>query len=101
KGELLLTLSSERYDQAGSGAQEEISRRVQERLTLLEAERQKLLAVHKEEIISLDNVISNLRRTVDHYSRQIKLQQAHVALAGDSARRYRSLSSENYVSRDQ
>ncbi|CAM3927214.1 Membrane fusion protein biotin-lipoyl like domain-containing protein [Bordetella tumbae] len=101
KGEPLLTISSERYTQTGTATQETISSRMQRRLDLMQREREKLDTIHQEESASLANTIATLSQTLDRIDKQILLQHKRVALAQDSARRYKTLSSESYVSRDQ
>lgn len=101
KGDLILAISSERYDDGGTGAQEKISHRVKGRLTLLESERIKLQELHKEELAALDTSISGLIRTIDRFDGQIALQRSRVELAQDSVARYRTLSKDNLVSKDQ
>jgi membrane fusion protein len=101
KGDPLLTISSERYTQSGAAAQETIGGRMQRRLDLLQHERTKLDAIHEEEAASLVHIISTLTQKIDRIDKQIQLQHKRVAIADDSTRRYASLASENFVSRDQ
>lgn len=101
KGDALLTISSERYTQSGAAAQETISSRMQRRLDLLQHERTKLDAIHEEEAAALAQTIVTLTQKLGRIDKQIQLQQQRVAIADDSSRRYASLASEHYVSRDQ
>lgn len=101
KGALLFTVSSERYDGEGTGAQQSISQQVRERLTSLNGERTRSLEIHKEELATLVDGIKSLMRTVERFDAQIALQNNRLALARDSTERYKRLHAENYVSKDQ
>jgi len=100
KGAPLLTISSERYSQTGA-TQETIGSRMQRRLELLQRERDQLDAIHQEESASLAHTIAAHTQTLGRLDKQIWLQHKRVALARDSTLRYETLSTENYVSRDQ
>lgn len=101
KGSLLFEISSERYDKIGTGAQQNISYRVQERLASLESERLRSIEIHREELAALQDGIKNLIRTIERFEVQIALQKSRLELARDSVARYKHLNSESYVSRDQ
>jgi len=101
RGDVLFGISSERYDEVGVGAQEDISLRVKGRLKLLHTEHEKLRAVHMEELQAQTSSVENMKRSVERYDSQILLQRKRVALAKDSVSRYKDLIADKYVSRDQ
>lgn len=100
KGDHLLTISSERYNELGTATQETISERMRNRLDILQHEREKLTAIHQEEATSITFNILTISQTLKRIDQQILLQSKRVSLAQDSSRRYETLASESYVSRD-
>ncbi|MGV2293300.1 HlyD family efflux transporter periplasmic adaptor subunit [Trinickia sp. YCB016] len=101
KGALIYVLSSDHQDASGLAAQAEISVQVQRRINALENEKEKTEALQRGDRRALVNKVTSLQTELVEIEAEIASQKARTELAQDAVRRYESLASQDYISRDQ
>lgn len=101
-GEQLLALSAERQTgNAGTGAEAEITRSLDDRRASLQAEiaqQQQLLAQQRK---SLSKRVRAMQSEIDQFTRELATQQSRAQLATSSADRMRDLGSKGFASKMQ
>lgn len=101
RGEVLFSLSSERYDTDDKPVQAGISAQLVARRDALKDEMAKVLLIQMGERKSLASKVVSLENELSVLSRQLISQRKLVSLASNGTDRYQGLMDKGYISMDQ
>ncbi len=101
QGEILFTLSSERYSDINGSIQASISTQHKEQRASLQNEIVKTRQQQHDELQALQSRLAGLKDELSKLETQYESQQTRVRLSEEAYRRYQGLLEQNYISKEQ
>lgn len=101
QGDILFTLSSERYSDINGSIQASISAQHKEQRESLQNEIVKTRQQQQDELQALQSRLAGLKDELSKLETQYESQQTRVRLSEEAYRRYQGLLEQNYISKEQ
>ena len=101
KGDVLYVLTSDRVGTSSRELQADIGIQINERKNSMQGEIARNKGVEQQEIAQLSHRIASLRSEEQTIVQQTSQQRLRVTLAEDTRKRYKSLSDQDYITREQ